>query len=184
MSELRHPNESREYRDARDLLLKEEQELVEKTKSVAAKRRQLPLGGELKEDYLFEWANDGKVGEKVKFSELFGDKETLLIYSFMFGQTGTTPALPARRLSMGSIAPGIRSASMLPLSPSLKPRQIGSMPGQKSGAGRRSLCFRDTTLPTRWTTDARKNPMTCNYRSCMCSESRTERFFIFGEPRE
>jgi predicted dithiol-disulfide oxidoreductase (DUF899 family) len=91
MSELRHPNESREYRDARDLLLKEEQELVEKTKSVAAKRRQLPLGGELKEDYLFEWANDGKVGEKVKFSELFGDKETLLIYSFMFGPNWDNP---------------------------------------------------------------------------------------------
>lgn len=35
MSELRYPNESREYRDARDLLLKEEQELIDKVKSVA-----------------------------------------------------------------------------------------------------------------------------------------------------
>ncbi|KWH45466.1 DUF899 family protein [Burkholderia stagnalis] len=62
MSELRYPNESRAYREARDLLLKEEQELVDKVRAVAVKRRSLPVGGELKEDYVFEWANDGKVG--------------------------------------------------------------------------------------------------------------------------
>ena len=45
MSELRYPNESKEYRDARDTLLKDEQELVYKVKSVAAKRRTLPRGG-------------------------------------------------------------------------------------------------------------------------------------------
>ena len=50
-------------------------------KAVAAKRRQLPLGGQLKEDYVFQWANDGKVGQQVKFSDLFGDKTTLLLYS-------------------------------------------------------------------------------------------------------
>jgi predicted dithiol-disulfide oxidoreductase (DUF899 family) len=38
MSELRYPNESRDYRDARELLLKDEQELVEKVKSVAERR--------------------------------------------------------------------------------------------------------------------------------------------------
>src|SRR6266478_5049341 len=70
MSELRYPNESREYRDARELLLKEEQELVDKVKFVAERRRNLPLGGQLKEDYLFQWANDGKIGKSVKFSEL------------------------------------------------------------------------------------------------------------------
>ena len=42
MTELRYPNESQEYRDAREALLKEEQELAERTKSLAAKRRQLP----------------------------------------------------------------------------------------------------------------------------------------------
>ena len=81
MSELRYPNESRDYRDARDLLLKDEQELVDKVKSVAERRRNLPLGGELKEDYVFQWANDGKVGKSVKFSELFADHlVALLIY--------------------------------------------------------------------------------------------------------
>ncbi len=57
MSELRYPNESREYRDARDSLLKDEQELIDKVKSVAEKRRNLPPGGQLKEDYVFQWAN-------------------------------------------------------------------------------------------------------------------------------
>jgi len=45
MSELQYPNESRDYRDARDLLLKDEQELVDKVKSVASRRRNLPHGG-------------------------------------------------------------------------------------------------------------------------------------------
>ena len=39
MSELRYPNESPEYRKARDELLEEERALVEKLKSVAEKRR-------------------------------------------------------------------------------------------------------------------------------------------------
>jgi predicted dithiol-disulfide oxidoreductase (DUF899 family) len=82
---MRFPNESPAYRKARDRLLKEERELVAKVKAVAAKRRKLPLGGELKEDYVFQWASDGKVGRNVRLSTLFGNKKTLLIYSFMFG---------------------------------------------------------------------------------------------------
>jgi predicted dithiol-disulfide oxidoreductase (DUF899 family) len=89
MSEPRYPNESQEYREARDALLRDEQELITQVKAVAAKRRQLPLGGELKEDYVFERANDGKVGQRVKFS--FGDKSTLILYSFMFGPSWDKP---------------------------------------------------------------------------------------------
>src|ERR1700716_4223763 len=91
MSDLRYPNESRAYRDARESLLKDEQELVDKVKSVAERRRNLPPGGQLKEDYVFQWANDGKVGKRVKFSELFGDKDTLLLYSFMYGPNWDNP---------------------------------------------------------------------------------------------
>jgi predicted dithiol-disulfide oxidoreductase (DUF899 family) len=91
MDERRYPNESREYRAARAALLKDEQELVDKVKAVAEKRRKLPPGGELKEDYVFQWANDGKVGKSVKFSELFGDKPTLLLYSWMFGPNWDKP---------------------------------------------------------------------------------------------
>jgi predicted dithiol-disulfide oxidoreductase (DUF899 family) len=91
MGEPRYPNESREYREARDVLLKDEQALVEKIKAVAAKRRTLPPGGRLKEDYIFQWANDGRVGQRVRFSELFANKTTLLLYSFMFGPNWDNP---------------------------------------------------------------------------------------------
>jgi predicted dithiol-disulfide oxidoreductase (DUF899 family) len=101
MSELRYPNETKEYRAAREALLKQERELVEKTKAVAAKRRELPLGGELKEDYVFQWANDRKVGKNVKFSELFGGKNTLLLYSFMFGPGWDKPCLSCTSLMDG-----------------------------------------------------------------------------------
>ena len=101
MSELRYPNETKKYRDARDELQKAEEELVDKVKSVAEKRRKLPLGGELKEDYVFQWANDGKVGKSVKFSELFGDKNTLLLYSFMFGPNWDNPCLSCTSLMDG-----------------------------------------------------------------------------------
>ena len=91
MSEPRYPNESKAYRDARDALLKDEKELIDKTKAVAAKRRRLPDGGQLKEDYVFQWANEGKVGQRVNFSELFGRKNSLLLYSFMFGPNWDNP---------------------------------------------------------------------------------------------
>jgi len=91
MSELRYPNETRPYREARESLLRDEQELVAKVKAVAAKRRTLPLGGQLNEDYVFHWANDGKVGQHVRFSELFGDKNTLILYSFMYGPNWDNP---------------------------------------------------------------------------------------------
>jgi len=87
----RYPNESREYRAARDSLLKDEQALLTKVQAVARKRRKLPLGGELKEDYVFQSANDGNVGKRVKFSELFGEMNTLLLYSFMFGPHWDNP---------------------------------------------------------------------------------------------
>ena len=101
MTEPRYPNESQLYRDARAALLREEQELVDKVKAVAAKRRELPLGGELKEDYVFRWASHGKVGRHVKFSELFGDKPTLLLYSFMFGPNWDKPCLSCTSLVDG-----------------------------------------------------------------------------------
>lgn len=91
MSEIRYANESLAYRDARAALLKDEQELVAKVKAVAEKRRKLPPGGQLKEDYVFQWASDGKVGRRVKFSELFDGKDTLLLYSFMFGPNWDKP---------------------------------------------------------------------------------------------
>ena len=162
MSELRYPNESREYRDARDLLLKDEQELVDKVKSVAERRRTLPPGGQLKEDYVFQWANDGKLGQSVKFSELFADKNTLLLYSFMFGPAGTIPVLPVRRWWTDLIALGIRSIKMPRLSQLPKPQPIESMRGPNDVDGRRFRWFPDSTLPIKPITNANRNLMICN----------------------
>ena len=91
MSELRYPNESADYRSARDALLAEEGALVEKVKAVAELRRKLPPGGRIKEDYTFKWATDKDIGKDVTVTELFGDKDTLLIYSFMYGPVWDNP---------------------------------------------------------------------------------------------
>ena len=91
MSELRYPNESRHYREARDALLDEERRLVAQVKAVAEQRRQLPRGGKLKEDYRFTGANDRNLGQEVRFSQLFGDHRTLLLYSYMFGKSWDKP---------------------------------------------------------------------------------------------
>ena len=101
MSDPKYPNESDEYRQARDELLEEEKLLVEKVNAVAEKRRQLPLGGQLKEDYEFQWANDGKVGDTVHLSELFGDKQTLILYNFMYGDGWDNPCLSCTSLMDG-----------------------------------------------------------------------------------
>lgn len=86
-----YPNESAEYRKQRDALAAQEKELISRVKAVAEQRRKLPLGGELKEDYAFTWANNQKLGTPVRFSELFGNKDTLLLYSFMFGPSWDKP---------------------------------------------------------------------------------------------
>src|ERR1700716_2809373 len=129
MSGLRYPNESREYREARESLLKDEQELVDKVKSVAEKRRNLPPGGQLKEDYVFQWANDGKVGKSVKFSELFGDKNTLLLYSFMYGPSWDNPCPSCTSLVDGFDRTWYQVTQDARLSQLPKPRPIESMRG-------------------------------------------------------
>lgn len=52
--EVSFPNESPAYRSSRDQLLQAEIELRRKLEDVAALRRTLPLGGKVKEDYVFE----------------------------------------------------------------------------------------------------------------------------------
>ena len=54
MEHLHYPNESAEYRAARNALLDDEITLRAQIEAVAAKRRALPLGGEVSEDYVFE----------------------------------------------------------------------------------------------------------------------------------
>jgi predicted dithiol-disulfide oxidoreductase (DUF899 family) len=84
MSDIRFPNESDDYRNARNELLKEETELRAHIERVAKRRRQLPKGGEIKEDYVFDELSDGHA-RKTRLSELFrSGHDTLFIYSFMY----------------------------------------------------------------------------------------------------
>ena len=82
----RMPNESAEYRAARDALLAEEIELRRHIERVAAQRRALPPGGEVRGNYRF-------IGENgpIDIAGLFGDKSTLVAYSWMFGPQRERP---------------------------------------------------------------------------------------------
>ena len=63
MADPKYPNESSEYRQAREALLEEEIALIAQVKAVAEKRRQLPMGGKVKDDYLVVGANDDTLGD-------------------------------------------------------------------------------------------------------------------------
>lgn len=85
--ERQFPGESEAYRDARDRLLDAEMDLRKRVEAVAAQRRNLPAGGMLKEDYIFDAATG-----RTKFSDLFeGDKKSLVLYSFMFAPGAELP---------------------------------------------------------------------------------------------
>lgn len=87
----RFPNENDEYRALRNNLLKAEMELRDNIEKVAKLRRELPLGGKIQEDYIFEELVSGEI-KKRKFSELFEPgKDTLIIYSFMYGTKMENP---------------------------------------------------------------------------------------------
>lgn len=80
------PGESAAYREARDRLLAREAELRHAIEAVAAARRALPPGGPVPEDYVFEGSGPNGAPTPVRMSELFAPgKDTLLVYSFMFG---------------------------------------------------------------------------------------------------
>lgn len=82
----RIPNESAEYRKARNALLAEEIELRRHIERVAEMRRALPPGGEVTKTYRFE-GPDGPV----TLEDLFGDHDTLVVYSYMFGPQRAKP---------------------------------------------------------------------------------------------
>jgi predicted dithiol-disulfide oxidoreductase (DUF899 family) len=86
------PGESPEYRTARDALLEREIELRREMEAVAAARRELPPGGAIPEDYVFQGA--GPDGEPIdlRMSELFAPgKDSLVIYNYMFPRSPKDP---------------------------------------------------------------------------------------------
>jgi predicted dithiol-disulfide oxidoreductase (DUF899 family) len=104
------PNESAEYRMARNALLAEEIELRRHLERVAEQRRALPPGGAIPEDFEFS-APDGFV----RLSSLFGDKNTLLIYSMMFGpkRAAACPSCTSFLTSWNGAAVNLRERAAL-----------------------------------------------------------------------
>jgi len=82
---VRIPGESAGYRAARTALLAEEIELRRQIERVAQMRRALPLGAVVK-NYSF-------VGEDgpTDLAAMFGDKETLVVYTYMYGPQREKP---------------------------------------------------------------------------------------------
>ena len=82
------PNESSEYRKARNKLLIAENELRDKVEAVAALRRTLPMGGQVNDDYEFKNLKN----QSVNLSDLFHrNKKSLLLYSYMLGRDYDAP---------------------------------------------------------------------------------------------
>lgn len=82
----RFPDESAQNRTARTALPAEEIELRRDIERVAQQRCTLPPGGVVSKPYQF-------IGEygPVAFADLFGDKQTLAVYSYMFGPKRERP---------------------------------------------------------------------------------------------
>jgi predicted dithiol-disulfide oxidoreductase (DUF899 family) len=98
------PNETASYRAARNRLLQQEKTLRQEMEAVAAELRNLPEGGEVPEDYLFDRTGPDGTPEQVSMSELFRSGDTLMLYHYMFPRhsaddrtgpsQGVTAALP------------------------------------------------------------------------------------------
>jgi len=98
LNPIRRPNESADYRAARQALLAEEIELRRHKERVAELRRQLPPGGAVDKQYRLI----GEEGE-VTLEALFGEHQTLVIYNYMFGPQREAPC-PMCTSFMGSFA--------------------------------------------------------------------------------
>jgi len=81
------PGESDAYAKARAALLLEEAELQRHIDRVAELRRSLPEGPLIQKDYRFKDANGSDVG----LAELFGERDSLLTYFWMYGPERERP---------------------------------------------------------------------------------------------
>ena len=81
------PGASDEYTQARQELLKDEIEFRRHMTRVAERRRSLPDGPVIEVNYRFKDANGADLG----LLELFGDKDTLVTYFWMFGPQRARP---------------------------------------------------------------------------------------------
>ena len=110
---MHFPGETPAYRAARERLLDAERDLRNDIEKVAAMRRELPLGGVIAQDYVFEEGAadlaDSTTVRPIKLSDLFhpsGQLNTLVLYSFMYG-----PNMKQACVSCTSILDSLNGAS-------------------------------------------------------------------------
>ncbi len=185
MEHLRYPNESTEYRAARNALLNDEIALRAQIEAVAAKRRALPPGGEVPGDYVFERIGKNATPEKVNCTASCMDP------------SGSYRVPAARTCSMGSTARQGTSASELHFTSSRNPQSHGSPRGHTSAVGIISrLCLRRAIATTRIILVTPQSfPRACVHsiafrtartgtkRYLTCSEKMTAQSVTFGAPR-
>ena len=149
MTALRYPNESDEYRRARDELLAAEIELRVRIEDVAEQRRRLPLGGRVKEDYVFD-APDGVGGRRpVRLSELFDEgKNTLFMYGFMFAPHAETPCPSCSSVldALNANARHIAARTSLAVSARAPIERIGAFAGARGWSSLRMLSSAGNTF--------------------------------------
>jgi predicted dithiol-disulfide oxidoreductase (DUF899 family) len=129
------PNESGEYRKARNDLLAEEIELRRHIWRVGEIRRSLPPGGEVTKDYRFE-GSGGEIG----LEDLFGEHDTLIVYSMMYGlqREQGCPMCTAQLDSWDGAAPHIEKRTALAV--------VARSPYQRTAAYGRERGWRNLKL--------------------------------------
>ena len=110
------PNESPEYRAARNKLLEREVALRREMEAVAAEIRALPPGGAVPEDYEFEHIDAQGVPAKVRLSELFrSGTDTLILYHYMFPRHRSDKRQGPSSGPMAALSVGRGRAPLAPL---------------------------------------------------------------------
>ena len=156
MTGFRFPNETDDYRSRRNELLELEKGLRDQIAVVAEKRRELPLGGRLKEDYRFEQMGPDGTLREVAFAQLFGQHDSLLIYSMMFGPDWDAPCPSCTSLVDGFNAnyDPVSKHCAMPSPPPPDPSRFAT--GRRLAAGTRSRSTRPASRATSWTTSHAK----------------------------
>jgi predicted dithiol-disulfide oxidoreductase (DUF899 family) len=142
-TETRFPGESPDYRRAREELLAAEVELRRATEAVAARRRELPPGGAVPQDYAFE----DVAGGVVRLSELFGPHDTLVLYSYMFGPAMERPCPSCTSIldALDGVAPQLGERVSLAAVATSPAERIGAFTAQRGWRHLRVLSAAGTT---------------------------------------
>ena len=115
MEHLHYPNESADYRAARNALLDAEIALRREIERVAEMRRALPPGGAVPTDYAFERLGTNLMPETVRLSALFGGHSSILLYSFMYGPERDSPCPGCTHLLDGVNGAALHARQRLPI---------------------------------------------------------------------